>query len=69
MLAEIELWMILVTQGVSLCGSVLSIWLTLKNKAAIREVHLSINSRMDQLVIASRAEGKLDGIESKGARQ
>jgi hypothetical protein len=31
-----------------------------QNKAAILEVHLSMNSRMDELIRASRAQGRQD---------
>jgi hypothetical protein len=33
---------------------------SLRNKAAIREVHLTINSRLDQLIQASVAQGRQD---------
>jgi hypothetical protein len=35
-----------------------------KNAAAIQEVHLSINSRMDQLLKASKAESMAEGRET-----
>lgn len=33
------------------------------NKKAIQEVHLSINSRMDQLLSAAKGESKAEGLE------
>lgn len=33
------------------------------NKKAVNEVHLSINSRMDQLLSSSKAESKAEGRE------
>ena len=58
-------WIILATQVLTLVSTIVGIWSSRKNKHAIQEVHLSINSRMDELIIASRAEGKLDGLEDK----
>lgn len=34
-----------------------------RNSKAIQEVHLSINSRMDQLLKSSKAQSKAEGIE------
>lgn len=34
--------------------------LGLKNKTAIHEVHLSLNSRLDQLVIAAKHSGRIE---------
>lgn len=34
-----------------------------ENSKAIQEVHLSINSRMDQLLSSSKAESKAEGKE------
>lgn len=55
-------WVVLATQVVTLVSSIIGVVLGLRNRTAVHEVHLSLNSRMDQLVAASRAEGKLDGI-------
>jgi len=38
---------------------------SIKNGARIQDVHLSINSRMDQLVQASKAQGRQDERDSK----
>jgi len=52
---------ILATQIVTLITAALAFWASRKNKAAIHEIHVSINSRMDDLLkltaTASRAEG------------
>lgn len=52
---------ILLTQVVTLATAGLAFWASRKNKTAIQEIHVSINSRMDDLLkltaTASRAEG------------
>jgi hypothetical protein len=56
--------LILITQVITLVTAGLSFWASRRNKAAIQEVHVSINSRMDQLIAqtakASHAEGMAD---------
>lgn len=52
---------ILITQIITLVTAGLAFWASRRNKAAIHEIHVSINSRMDDLLrltaTASRAEG------------
>lgn len=38
---------------------------SVRNGSKIQDVHLSINSRMDQLVAASKAQGRQDERDSK----
>jgi len=61
--------LILITQVITLLTAGLSFWASRKNKAAIQEVHVSINSRMDELLkltaTASHAEGVVEGEAKK----
>ena len=45
-----------------------AVYLGLKNHRGIEDLHISVNSRMDQLLkergIASKAEGRQEGIDS-----
>ena len=45
-----------------------AVYLGLKNNRGIEDLHISVNSRMDQLLkehgIASKAEGRREGIDS-----
>lgn len=38
-----------------------------KNKAAINEIHVSINSRMDQLLEASKGQSRAEGVVAGAA--
>jgi hypothetical protein len=45
--------------------SLASLIASLRNGSKIQDVHVSINSRMDQLVRASKAEGRQDERDSQ----
>ena len=42
---------------------------SLKNGQRIQEVHLSINSRMDQLVAVTKAAAHAEGVEQERIRE
>jgi uncharacterized membrane protein len=65
---DVDVVVILFTQAVTLIGTIASIMATIHNRNAIQEVHLSINSRMDQLLIASRAEGRVAERDDAAAK-
>lgn len=37
------------------------------NASGIREIHLTVNSRMDELLAASKAQARLEGADSQRA--
>lgn len=41
---------------------------SIKSKEAIREVHLSLNSRLDQLITATRQEAHAAGVNEEKKR-
>lgn len=43
--------------------ALLTLWYSRKNTSAIQEVHLSINSRMDELLKAAKGEAIAEGRE------
>lgn len=55
-------WIILATQSVTLLAALLSLWSSRKNKAAIQSIHVSINSRMDQLLAATKSDAHQAGV-------
>lgn len=65
--------LILITQVITLATAALAFWASRKNKAAIHSVHVSINSRMDELLkvtaSASRAEGVIEGEANSTAKK
>jgi hypothetical protein len=62
---------ILATQGFTLLTAIVSVFQAFRNKAAIQEVHLSVNSRLTELIrvtkAASHAEGKAEGVAQQKA--
>ena len=58
----------LVLATATLAAAVTSLVMAFKNSTKINEVHLSINSRMDQLLAAHGAEMKAEGIAQERAQ-
>ena len=63
----------LITSVITLITALVGVVKGFQNASKIQEVHLSINSRMDQLLAASKAEshleGKAQGIQEQKDRQ
>jgi hypothetical protein len=57
--------LILATQGFTLLAALIAFIQSVKNSTAIREVHLSLNSRLTELIqatkVAAHAAGKAEG--------
>lgn len=60
--------MLLATQAVTLAAAVVGLVLTARNHIAIQEIHVTINSRMDQMLAGSKAEGRLAEAEDHRIR-
>jgi hypothetical protein len=58
----------LVIATATLVASITSLVMAFKNSVKINEVHLSINSRMDQLLAAHGAEMKAEGAAEERSR-
>lgn len=55
----------LVTQGVILITAAIGLIVSLRNRKAIQEVHLSVNSRLDQLVKLTEVAAFAEGVKSE----
>ena len=62
-------YIILATQTVTLIAAIIGIVSSKKNKAAIQEVHVSINSRMDELLKLTAAASKAEGIKEQKEKE
>jgi hypothetical protein len=62
---------ILATQGFTLLAALVSVLQAFRNKAAIQEVHFMVNSRLTELLTAtkeaSHAVGKAEGVAQQKA--
>lgn len=69
MAVAIPFWQLLVLALIPTLPAVFALVASVRNKQAIQEVHLSVNSRMDELLKitgdAKRAEGVKAGAEGK----
>jgi len=50
-------YLTIIVSGASALAALGATWASLRNANKIQEIHLSINSRMDQLINASRSVG------------
>lgn len=62
-MAAIALVVLLIGHGVTLTAAVLAFFSSKKNSSKIQEVHLSINSRMDQMLKMAYDKGVLEAAE------
>lgn len=58
-------WPATLTAGAAAITALATLWTTIRNGRKIKEVHEGINSRMDQLVTASHAQGRQDERDQK----
>lgn len=70
----IEIWLAAIVAGTAigtLIVSVAALWMQSRNGAEIRNIHVQINSRMDQLLqvtaAAERAQGAIQGAAAERA--
>lgn len=56
---------ILITQIVTLLTAGLAFWASRKNKSAIHEIHVSINSRMDELLKLTATSSHAEGVKEE----
>lgn len=60
-------WVHLAIQGFIALAAVLGGIQSMANRSAIREVHLTLNGRLDELLRSTKALGHLEGAESERA--
>lgn len=50
--------------------SIIGIWVGYENSHAIKDIHVSINSRMDELIKSTKVASKAEGVaEEKGRKK
>ena len=66
---QMEAWAALIVSVATLITSVSAVVLAVRNSNKIQDVHLSINSRMDQLLSATGAAERAAGITQERNRK
>lgn len=54
----IPIWVAIIAAIPPTIASLLSLFLNLRNRKSITEIHLSLNSRLDELLTAAHAQGR-----------
>lgn len=62
-----DLWIQIIAALAPTLMALAALIASMKNSTSIKEVHLSVNSRMDELLIASRSQGARDARDEQAA--
>ncbi len=68
-MGDISAWMILATQLATLVGALVGVYVSSRNRHAIQEVHLKINSLLDKLIAANKIVDMAEGRAAEAAEQ
>ncbi len=64
-----ELWIALIASVGAVIAASISAWASIVNSSKIQDVHIAINSRMDQLIEVTKAASHAAGVKDEQDKQ